>query len=219
MALKPFNEMMAIDVSKYCDLREARDDKGKTIKVPYLNWAICNKLLHENGAEKVYFQPLVNADGSSLFHTERIFGEEGKTNQCYEVGVHIIIDDDEFDMRGPLMNGTNPVRDNSISQQRIWNCQTRLFVKGVAMRTGLGFSLWIDEEKAEPSAPADDLDFHSILKIKERLEKLITLKMQNGLSLKEIATGTGIGQEDEDVREIIRYCTKLYNFEGMLKTL
>ena len=43
------------------------------------------------------------------------------------------------------MNGGNPVRDNSMSQQRLWNCQTRLFVKGVAIMTGLGFDLWLIE--------------------------------------------------------------------------
>jgi len=217
--IKSFSEMMAIDVLPLCDVRDAKDDKGKTIKVPYLNWAVCKKLLHDNGAEKVFFEPLVNEKGSSLFFTERVFGDEGKTNQCYEVGVHIVIDDLEFDMRGPLMNGTNPVRDNSMSQQRIWNCQTRLFVKGVAMMTGLGFGLWIDEEKAEPKEQTDDLEFHSALKLKERVERLVTEKMKDGISLEEMAKGTGIGNDADDVRELIRSCTKLYNFEGLLKQM
>lgn len=219
MITKTFNEMMKIDVLPYCDYREAKDDKNKVIKVPYLNWAVCKKLLHEQGAEVVMFTPLVNEKGSSLFHTKRIFGEGDRTNQCYEVGVRIKIDDMEFDYRGPLMNGSNPVRDNSISQQRVWNSQARLFVKGVAMMTGLGFSLWIDEEKAEPKeGVADDLYFHDILRIKERIERLVSSKMDGGLSLEEIGKKTEIGEPD-DVRELLRQCTKLYNFEGMLKTL
>ena len=209
---------MAIDVLPYCDKREAKDDHGRKIEVPYLNWAQCKKLLHDNGAEVVTFTPIRGADGSSLFHTERVFGSEDKTNQCYEVGVHVKIDDLEFDFWGPLMNGTNPVRDNSMSQQRLWNCQARLFVKGVAMYTGLGFSLWLDDKDDLP-VQDDDLDSHSIMKIKERIERLITIKMQNGLSLEEIAEKTEIGKEADDVREIIRYCTKLYNFEGMLRQL
>ena len=218
--LKSFKELFEIDVKPYCDMRKAKDDNGKEIKVPYLNWAVCKKLLHDNGAERVVFTPLVNSDGSSLFHTERVYGDGDKTNQCYEVGVHVIIDDLEFDYRGPLMNGSNPVRDNSITQQRIWNCQARLFVKGVAMYTGLGFNLWIDEEKRDPSDKAvDDLESHDIRKIKERLEQLVTVKMKGGLSLEDIAKGTEIGNDADDVRELIRCCTKLYNFEGMLRQL
>lgn len=217
--LKSFNEMMQIDVRPFCDEREAKDDHGRTIKVPYLNWAVCKKLLHDNGAEKVFFTPLLNANGSSLFHADRIFGDGDKTNQCYEVGVHIVIDDMEFDMRGPLMNGTNPVRDNSISQQRIWNCQARLFVKGVAMMTGLGFGLWIDEEKAEPKNTSDDLEYHDVSKIKERIERQITEKLKNDYTLGDIAKATGIGEEEDDVREILRMCVKVYNFEGKLRAM
>jgi len=217
--IKNFAEMMKVDVTPYCDERDARDEKGKPFKVKYLNWAMCKKLLHENGAERVVFSPLVNEKGSSLFCTERIFGDGEKTNQCYEVGVHVVIDELEFDFRGPLMNGTNPVKDNSISQQRIWNCQARLFVKGVAMYTGLGFGLWLDEEKAEPKDTGDDLSYHDICKIKERIERLVTTKLKGGLSLEEIAEKTGIGHEADDVRELIRACVKLYNFEGVLKSL
>jgi hypothetical protein len=217
--MKSFEEMMKIDVTPYCDYRKARDDENGVIKVPYLNWAVCKKLLHENGAKKVVFSPLLNEHGSSLFHAERIFGEEGKTNQCYEVGVHVVIDDLEFDFRGPLMNGSNPVRDNSISQQRVWNCQARLFVKGVAMYTGLGFSLWLDEEKAEAQeSVVDDLEFHDVRRVKERIERLVTIKLDGGLSLDEIAKGTEVGTAD-DVRELLRQCVKLYNFEGMLRAL
>lgn len=217
--LKSYDELVKIDVRPLCDVRKAKDDRNKEIEVPYLNWAVCMKLLHENGAEKVVFSPLVNENGSSLFHTERVFGEGDKTNQCYEVGVHVVIDDLEFDFRGPLMNGSNPVRDNSISQQRVWNCQTRLFVKGVAMYTGLGFNLWLDEEKCDFGPVEDDLSVHNILKIKERIERLITIKLDGGLTLEEIAKKTEIGADADDVREVIRYCTKLYNFEGMLKQI
>ena len=45
------------------------------------------------------------------------------------------------------MNGTNPVKANSMSQQRVWNSMTRSFVKCVAIHTGLGFDLWLKEEE------------------------------------------------------------------------
>ena len=44
------------------------------------------------------------------------------------------------------MNGANPVKDNSMSQQRVWNSMCRSFVKCVAIHTGLGFDLWLKEE-------------------------------------------------------------------------
>ena len=45
------------------------------------------------------------------------------------------------------MNGANPVKDNSMSQQRVWNSMCRSFVKCVAIHTGLGFDLWLKEEQ------------------------------------------------------------------------
>ena len=55
MAIKSYAEMRKIDVLPHCEYREAKDDKGKKIQVPYLNWAKCKDLLHEHGAERVYF--------------------------------------------------------------------------------------------------------------------------------------------------------------------
>lgn len=161
MAIKSYAEMRKIDVLPFCDKREAKDDKGRRIEVPYLNWARCKELLHQNGAETVYFEPCVNERGSSLFMSDQVFTDsKGYTNRCYEVRVKIVIDDLEFEAQYPLMNGSNPVKDNSLTQQRVWNAQTRAFVKGVAMRTGLGFGLWLDDmdDKAEGE---EDLSKHN----------------------------------------------------------
>lgn len=211
MALKSYDEMRKVDISKYVEQRDGLD---------YLNWARCIQLLHDNGAQTVYFQPLLNEKGSSLFMCDKEFIDKNKvTNQCYEVGVHIVIDDLEFDMRGPLMNAANPVKDNSLSQQRVWNCQTRLFVKGVAIRTGLGFDLWLKEEMNMPTeSKYDDMFNHSLLVIKERIEQLVTLKMDEGMSLDEMADKTKVGTGD-DIRDLLKTLVKVYNFEGMLRTL
>ena len=45
MALKSYSEMRKIDVKPFCEKRDGID---------YLNWAMCIKLLHDNGAEHVY---------------------------------------------------------------------------------------------------------------------------------------------------------------------
>lgn len=141
--LKPYSELVKVDVTKYCKKRDGMD---------YLNWAKCVELLHEHGAETVYFEPMVNEHGSSLFMSDQVFGsgkEGDPTNRCYEVGVTVHVDDNTWEFRGPLMNGKNPVKDNSLTQQRVWNAQTRLFVKCIAIHTGLGFHLWVKSEENE----------------------------------------------------------------------
>lgn len=219
--LKPYNELVKLDVTPFCSSREEKDAKGNKINIQYLNWATCVQLLHDNGAETVFFEPIVNENGSSLFFAPfECADKNGNVNRCYEVGVHIKVDDLEFDMRGPLMNGTNPVKDNSLSQQRIWNCQTRLFVKGIAIMTGLGFQLWQKEETAIPETTIwDDLENHSLAAVKTRIERLITTKLDGGVSLEEIAIGTKIGTTADDVRELVRSLAKVGKFEEALRKL
>lgn len=137
--IKSYAEMKKIDVSPYCEERDG---------FVYLNWAKCIDLLHENGAEKVYFIPIPDEKtGSSLRMTEQFFTDsKGNTNRCYETRIKVVIDNNEYEMQSPVMNGSSPVKDNSMSQQRVWNSMCRSFVKCVAIHTGLGFNLWLREE-------------------------------------------------------------------------
>lgn len=188
--LKDYDELRKIDVSQWVEKRDGAD---------YLNWAKVVDLLHENGAKKVYFEPVVNEfTGSSLYMTEQVFEDnKDNTNRVYETAVKIVIDDLEFIQRGPVMNGSNPVKDNSMSQQRLWNCQTRLFVKGVAIRTGLGFNLWLkNEQEEEKDNWEDDLSKHKLGAIQQRLEQLVTRKTKEGLSVPKIAENLGITEEE-----------------------
>lgn len=206
--LKPYSELVKLDISEHCDERD---------KLLYLNWAKCVDLLHQNGAEQVYFTPIKNENGSSLFMSDKEFVDKnGNINRCYEVGVHIVIDDLEFDMTGPLMNGTNPVKDNSLSQQRVWNCQTRLFVKGVAIRTGLGFNLWLKEEM-EQGKFDDDLSKHDLRKCQQRLSELITVKQQGGVTLQQMADA--VGMEFAEFRAIFTWYGKLLKIEEKIRSL
>ena len=210
--LKSYKELRELDVSKWVENRDGAD---------YLNWAKVVDLLHENGAEKVYFEPVVNeVTGSSLYMSEQTFttGKDAKTNRVYETAVKVVIDDLEFIQRGPVTNGSNPVLDNSMTQQRLWNCQTRLFVKGVAIRTGLGFNLWLkEEEKNEKDNWEDDLSKHNIFKIKERCQQIYTQKMKEGLSVKEIAER--LHKTEDEVKAIFSYFDTLNNFERDLANL
>lgn len=143
--LKSYEEMRKIDVMPYCEDRDGLN---------YLNWAKCIDLLHRYGAEKVYWEPIPDANtGSSLRMSEAVFEDKNHvTNRCYETRIKVVIDDNTYEMQTPVMNGANPVKDNSMSQQRVWNSMCRAFVKCVAINTGLGFDLWLKEE-----APIGDL--------------------------------------------------------------
>ena len=214
--LKSFNEMRQINVMPYCELREALDDKGKKIQVPYLNWARCKDLLHKNGAEKVIFEPVTGSNGSSLIMADATFlDKNGVANRCYEVRVKVTIDDLVFESQFPLMNGSNPVKDNSLTQQRVWNAQTRAFVKGVAIHTGLGFDLWLDD--ATGAEQEDDLSKHSLDAIKLRCQQTYTQKLQKHMSVKDIADG--LNMTEDEVRVIFTYFDQLKRFEAALQKL
>ena len=203
--------MRQIDVSKWTEKRDGAD---------YLNWAKVVDLLHENGAKVVYFEPVVNeTTGSSLYMTDQVYTDkQGNTNRVYETAVKVVIDDLEFIQRGPVTNGSNPVKDNSMTQQRLWNCQTRLFVKGVAIRTGLGFDLWLKEEnKNEKENWEDDINRHDIFKIKERCQIIYTEKLKQGLTTKEIAKK--LNKTEDEVKALFSYFDTLSNFEKELSNI
>lgn len=212
MSLKSYDELRQLDLKQYIEKRDGCD---------YINWARIVDLLHKNGATNVYFEPVVNEQtGSSLYMTDREFTDsKGNTNKVYETAVRIVIDDLDFIQRGPVINGSNPVKDNSMTQQRLWNCQTRLFVKGVAIRTGLGFDLWLDEEEKNEnkSFQNDDLNIHDISKIKERCQITYTNKMKLGLSPKEIAEK--LHKSEDEVRAIFSYYDTLATFETDLSNI
>lgn len=194
--LKPYNELVKIDVLPYCDKREAKDDKGRKALVPYLNWATCKTLLHENGAESVYFVPLKAPNGSYLFMSADVENKDGRKTGCWFVSVEIHIDDRTFTMDMPLMNGSLVVYEDTLNQLRISNAHARAFVKGVAIHTGLGFSLWCTDKDTEQDP--DDFSGHSIVAIKRRIETELTAKMQRGMDMDDILSAIGINRRQFD---------------------
>lgn len=216
MSIKSFTEMRKINVLPHCDMREAKDEFGRKIEFPYLNWAKCIDLLYENGAEKVYFEPVTLPNGSSLIMSDAEFEDKnGIKNRCYEVRVRITIDELVFESQFPLMNGSNPVKDNSLTQQRLWNAQTRAFVKGVAFRTGLGFDLWLKDDTG--SDREEDLGSHKLMKIKERMQQSYTNALKKQMSTKDIADA--LEMTEDEVRVVFTYFDQLDRFEKKLNAL
>lgn len=195
--LESYENLRKVDVRPYCKRRDG---------YWYLNWAKCIDLLHQHGAEKVYFDIVQNPKtGGSLYESETEFEDKNhNTNRCYETRIRVVVDDQEWFMHSPVMNGTNPVKDNSMSQQRVWNSMCRSFVKCIAINTGLGFDLWLDEEDRPLETPLYDenakptmSEIATIKKISEELH--INLKAWIARSGKTLETLTA-----DDVGKILR---------------
>lgn len=206
--LKSFAEMRKIDVSPYVKKRDGAD---------YLPWATVVDLMHENGAEKVWYQPLQNDNGSSLFMSEQTFTDKsGNANRCYEVRIEVTVDDDTFIYSYPLLNGINPVKDNSLNQNVVHKAIQRAFVKAIAVRYGLGFSLWSKEEI--DAQDEDDLYKHSLFAIKERFQQEYTKALRDKhLTTKEIAEKCN--KTEDEIKTIFTYFEQLDRFEKELLNL
>ncbi len=208
MAIKSWNEMRNLDISKYVKQRDKAD---------YLPWASCMTLLYENGAEKVLLETLTDANGSSLFMSEQVFTDKnGGTNRCYEVRIKVTIDDKVYNFSYPVMNGINAVRDNLMNQNAVHKAQMRAFVKCVAINTGLGFNLWMDDADIENDT--DDLSKHSLWAIKERMEIAYTKLMRlKNMSTADIAKG--VHKTEDEVRVLFTFFDQLDRFEKDLNAL
>lgn len=209
--LKPYNELRKIDVRPFTEDRDG---------IPYLPYNKCIDLLHEHGAEMVYFLPVPNPNtGTSLYESETVFEDsKGNTNRCYETRIEIHIDDKVYYMQSPVMNGANPVKDNSMSQQRVWNSMTRSFVKAVAMYTGLGFDLWLKEESDERKQQYKDDAYHDIMKVYERVGETVTAIQKKGnLSLAQIAEK--MGKTEDELKMYMKYYKILNAVEHNLNVI
>lgn len=205
--LKSWNEMRNLDISKYVKKRDGAD---------YLPWASCLKLLYENGAENVRIIPVSNEKGSSLFMSDQTFTDKnGVTNRCYEVRVLVYIDDKDYTISYPVMNGIAPVRDNLMNQNSVHKAQMRAFVKCVAINTGLGFDLWLDDADIEDDK--DDLSKHSLFAIKERMQIAYTKAIKKGMSTRDIAAK--LEMTEDEVKVYFTYFSQLDRFEQKLNAL
>lgn len=178
MALKPFNQLKNIDLSgKIAKKPIMKKLPGggyeKKGELDYLPWANCLTALYENGAERVLVGNVHNKDDHPLF---LLNGDNPF------VRVFVEIDGDRRELDYPVIDGSRVIKAEFITQSDIHNASQRGFVKCVAMNWGLGLECWIKEEKEIESTrtPDDDIGFHSPLKVRERVEQLFTVKLQNG---------------------------------------
>ena len=205
--IKSWNEMRQIDISAHVKQRDKAD---------YLPWGSCLKLLYDHGAEKVIPETLTDDRGSSLFMSEQTFTDKsGNVNRCYEVRIRLTIDDKTYTYSYPVMNGISPVKDNLMNQNAVHKAHNRAFVKCVAVYTGLGFDLWLDDSDIE--SDAEDLSKHSLYAIKYRIQQVYTRAIRKGMSTKEIAEK--VGMTEDEVKVYFTYFDQLDRFEKKLSAL
>lgn len=146
--VKDFNEMIKVDITKYTEekpnfvwdkVNKKSVQKGS---FNYLNWAKCLILLYANGAENVTYTALASDNGTTMFYDSKYF--------CPEVRVNVVIDGKEGTFSYPVVRGTRVITVDKINQLEVHVATQRAFVKGVAILTGLGLTLWskydIDEK-------------------------------------------------------------------------
>lgn len=205
--LKSFNELRKVDVTPYIKKRDGAD---------YISWSTVVDLLHQQGAEKVYFENLVNENGSSLFMSDETFTDKnGKTNRCYEVRVKITVDDDTFTYTYPVLNGINAVRDDLMNQNAVHKATQRALVKAIAIRYGLGFSLWAKDELEDDDV--EDLHKHNLKSIEERVQQIYTRLIRKGMTTGEIAQA--LNKTPDEVKVLFSFYPALDRFEQELTKL
>lgn len=135
MALKPFNELIKVDLSNEVQKRPVK--KNSPLTLDYLEWANCIKLLYEHGAEVVRYGMVYNDRGYPCFYNQN--------GESPFVRVWVEIDGERYEEDYPVVNGIYVV--SNPNQLDINKAKQRGFVKAVAINTGLGLSLWIKEEE------------------------------------------------------------------------
>jgi len=214
LAIKNFAELMELNlkehISKKPILKKECGEWKKIGELDYLSWPDCLWLLHQNGAEKVIYgnvrsgadHPLFLIDGRAPF-----------------VRVYVEVDGDRRELDYPVIDGARDISMDKLVQSDIHNATQRGFVKCVAINWGLGLSLWQKEENEEGKRrkPSDDLEFHNIMAIKERVNRFITSKLQGGMSMEDVLSGLQLSQAQFST--VMKYFDGIATFEQRLSRL
>lgn len=214
MAIKSFSELMQLNLKEHISKKPILKKEGgewkKIGELDYLSWPDCLWLLHQNGAEKVVYgnvrsgadHPLFLIDGRAPF-----------------VRVYVEVDGDRRELDYPVIDGARDISMDKLVQSDIHNATQRGFVKCVAINWGLGLSLWQKEENEEGKRrkPSDDLEFHNIMAIKERVNRFITSKLQGGMSMEDVLSGLQLSQAQFST--VMKYFDGIATFEQRLSRL
>lgn len=194
--ISDFSTLIALELAQYISKKPTfKRDKTtgeykKTGELDYLNWADCLYLLYLNGAQRVTFGNVRSGQDHPVF----LIG-----GALPFVRVYVDIDGDRRELDYPVIDGSSDVSMDKLTQSDVHNATQRAFVKCVAINWGLGLTLWQKEERAAPSKePEDDLSRHSVFAVKTRIERLITVKLQNGMEQSDMLSALKINAKQLD---------------------
>ena len=192
--LKSFNEMMEIDLTKYVQKKPTFfKDKatGKLKKtspdkwLDYIEWGMVLALLYKNGASQVTFCSKLS---------------EEKPNT---LDIFVNIDNNEYSLQYPLING-NAIITNA-NQLDIHKSELRGFVKCVAIHTGLGLKLWLNEEKSLEDAPSEKKEEK---KLPEFTSEMFEKAKNSNATIEKIKKFYSVSEEiEEDYNEYLKETT------------
>lgn len=202
--LKSFIELYNLDVREHI---KERIVTGK-VTTEYIPWMDVVVLLHKNGAESVKYGNIYAEDGHSLFM---------KDGKCPEVHVFVEIDGDRREASYPVIKGSFAIKPDNIDQLQVSNATQRAFVKCVATNWGLGLKVWQKEEQDEEKNAPKDLSAHSLGAIRERLNLLVSSKLQMGYSMEDLYEITGFDKATFDA--VKSYFVIINKLEGVLQKI
>lgn len=215
MAIKPFSELMELDLSENMSKKPVfkKNKQGgydKVGELDYLNWADCLSLLYQNGAQRVQFGNVRSREDHPLFLIN---------GAAPFVRVYVEVDGDRRELDFPVIDGSNDISMEKLVQSDVHNATQRGFVKCVAINWGLGLSLWQREDREADGRrkPSDDLEFHSIQAIKTRVERFVTGKLQGGMSMDDILSCMNLSEHD--FNRYMGFFDRISQFESRLHNI
>lgn len=164
--MKTFLELYRLDLGQYISkkpiMKKSGDEWKKIGELDYISWSACLKLLYEFGAKSVRYGNILSESGHSLFL---------QSGKCPEVHVFVEIDENRYELAYPVIDGARDIPIDKITQSDVHNATQRGFVKCVAINTGLGLSLWEREDRELSKIPKDDINYHNLYAVIERVKR------------------------------------------------
>lgn len=204
MAIKKFTELAKVEVpvtkKPIFKWDKARQKTVKDGELDTLSWVDCLTALYENGAEKVTFEHVPNANGNLLYVDE---------NGAITIKVFVDVDGDRREIFYPVIDGTKDVDVKKLTQSDIYNAKQRGFVKCVAVNWGLGISLWKKDIDPDTTMKEGEQDYC------EQFRTLVNNAVKKcGDVSKMLSHLKGVSDKD-----IHKYIAELQVIDGITKTL
>ncbi len=214
MSVKPFNELLELDLSGAVSKKPTFKKNKRTGELEpageldYLNWADCLALLYQNGAQRVEFGNARSGADHPVFLLQ---------DRLPFIRVYVTVDGDRRELDYPVIDGSKDISMEKLTQSDVHNATQRAFVKCVAVNWGLGLSLWRKEEKqlTDERSSIDLAEVSHIMAVKERVERMLTDKLKRGMEMEDLLSALGL--RDGQFKKLMSYYDQLWLLESKLR--